>query len=595
MKLVHDLKRHPYMARLSVFVAVAALIIGMVGCGGAVEYMLTILTTGGGSVTSPGVGEFTYDAGTVVNLVANPASGYYFVSWTGDVDTVADVTAANTTVTTNDNYVITANFAEGVLIRTWYDLDAVRSNLAGTYVLMNDLDHTTAGYSELAGPSANDAQGWVPIGGPTRAGIFVGTFDGQGHEIEGLFINRQAEDYVGLFGSANGTIKNIGIADLLVYSANFTGGLAGWNDGAVSNSYSTGMLNGAGYTGGLVGVNTGTVSNSYSVSAVTASWDVGGLVGLNELSGSTVTNSYSSGWVFAGSEVGGLVGVSTGAVSNSYSSSLVNGNDDAGGLVGMNAGTVSNSYSTGGVNGDTYVGGLVGLNGIGGTVSNSYCTGAVSGNTLVGGLVGRSAGVVSNSHCTGTVTGSTHTGGLVGESDGAVSGSCSLGSVSGTWLVGGLVGANEGSVTSSYSSGSVSGNDSTGGLVGRSDGTVSNSYSTGGVSGDDFTGGLVGLNGIGNVVSNSYSTGSVSGGNYTGGLVGLSYGTVTNSFWDTETSGQATSDGGTGKTTIEMKNIPTFSNAGWDIVSVADSGMRDTLYLWNIVNGIAYPFLSWQP
>jgi len=74
--------------------------------------------------------------------------------------------------------------------------------------------------------------------------------------------------------------------------------------------------------------------------------------------------------------------------------------------------------------------------------------------------------------------------------------------------------------------------------------------------------------------------------------VGWPGGTVSNSFWDIQTSGQTTSAGGTGKTTAEMKNIATF--AGWNIVSVGDPGTRNTAYTWNIVDGETYPFLSWQ-
>jgi hypothetical protein len=70
--------------------------------------------------------------------------------------------------------------------------------------------------------------------------------------------------------------------------------------------------------------------------------------------------------------------------------------------------------------------------------------------------------------------------------------------------------------------------------------------------------------------------------------------TVTNSFWDTETSGQTTSHDGTGKITAEMKNIATFSEAGWNIIAVADINMRDTTQVWNIVDGETYPFPSWQ-
>jgi hypothetical protein len=103
----------------------------------------------------------------------------------------------------------------------------------------------------------------------------------------------------------------------------------------------------------------------------------------------------------------------------------------------------------------------------------------------------------------------------------------------------------------------------------------------------------VGINYYGSV-SNSYSTGSVTGSTQVGGLVGYNKGTVNNSLWDIETSGQTTSDGGTGKTTAEMKSITTFSGAGWNIIVVADPGTRDPAYMWNIVDGATYPFLSWQ-
>jgi hypothetical protein len=76
------------------------------------EYDLTVSSTAGGSVTVPGEGTFTYYDGTVGNLVATADSGYYFVNWTGDVGTVANVNAPTTTITMNDNYSITANFEQ---------------------------------------------------------------------------------------------------------------------------------------------------------------------------------------------------------------------------------------------------------------------------------------------------------------------------------------------------------------------------------------------------------------------------------------------------------------------------------------------------
>ena len=262
-----------------------------------------------------------------------------------------------------------------------------------------------------------------------------------------------------------------------------------------------------------------------------------------------------------------------------------------GGLVGYTCeGTVSNSYVMGNVTGDRDVGGLVGQNY--GTVSNSYSTGSVAGGSYVGGLVGLTDGTVTNSYASGTVTSSYVAGGVVGLNDGIVSNSYYAGNVTGNWSVGGLVGVNYGAVSNSYSTGSVTGDGNVGGLVGLTDGTVSDSYSCGNVTGDYHVGGLVGGNR--GTVSDSYSTGSVAGYSNVGGLVGRNWGTVSDSFWDTETSGQATPDGGTGKTTAEMQDIATFSGAGWNIITVA-LNQTNPAYIWNIVNGVTYPFLSWEP
>jgi len=73
-------------------------------------YDLTISSTAGGAVTTPGVGTFTYGEGTVLDLVAEAEEGYQFDEWTGDVGTIADVNAAITTITMNGDYDIIAKF-----------------------------------------------------------------------------------------------------------------------------------------------------------------------------------------------------------------------------------------------------------------------------------------------------------------------------------------------------------------------------------------------------------------------------------------------------------------------------------------------------
>jgi len=109
VKTIVSLRRHYHVARVSIFLIMIALIVGMVGCA-PVKYDLTIASICGGSVTTPGEGTFTYSKGRVVRLVARPCVGYFFVKWTGDVATVNIVNSFSTTITMNGNYSITANF-----------------------------------------------------------------------------------------------------------------------------------------------------------------------------------------------------------------------------------------------------------------------------------------------------------------------------------------------------------------------------------------------------------------------------------------------------------------------------------------------------
>jgi hypothetical protein len=282
-------------------------------------------------------------------------------------------------------------------IRTWHDLDSIRNKLSDNYVLMNSLDSTTAGYGEFASAMANQGKGWQPIG--TADEPFAGSFDGQGHEVASVFINRPDGYSVGLFGAIDGAavIRNVEVLNAEVTGEWAVGCLVGENWGDVSNSNSSGAVSGGDSAGGLVGDNAGSVNNCYSAADVTGHWDVGGLVGCSDSTG-TISNSYSTGSVMGEWAVGGLTGGNLGGtVARSYSVSVVIGDDYVGGLVGDNQGTVSNSYSAGGVSGEWYVGGLVGDNDSTGVVSSSFATSNVTGDSFVGGLVGSNWGTVSDS------------------------------------------------------------------------------------------------------------------------------------------------------------------------------------------------------
>ena len=162
-----------------------------------------------------------------------------------------------------------------------------------------------------------------------------------------------------------------------------------------------------------------------------------------------------------------------------------------------------------------------------------------------------------------------------------------------------------GTIATSSNNGKVQGETNVGGLAGYNAGDITDSYSTGQVNGATRVGGLVGLNSsegdeflnsgltVGEINA-SYSTGLVEGNENVGGLVGLNLwlGNVQNNcFWDIETSGQTTSDGGMGKTTVEIQKDNTFLDAGWDFVGETENGSED---IWKIVEGQIYPLLSWQ-
>jgi len=145
---------------------------------------------------------------------------------------------------------------------------------------------------ESGGDFYDGGAGFSPIGNNSIR--FSGSYNGDGHTIDGLYINRASADYIGLFGyTESSTIQNLGVTNVNITGKDYVGGLVGYNYNAdISNSYSTGSVSGTRYVGGLVGYNNynSTTSNSYSTGSVTGATNVGGLVGRN--TSSPVSNSF---------------------------------------------------------------------------------------------------------------------------------------------------------------------------------------------------------------------------------------------------------------------------------------------------------------
>ena len=242
------------------------------------------------------------------------------------------------------------------LIKTAQDLDNIRNDLDGKYILMNDIDLSS--YSN-----------WDPIGEVSADGSlvtgFTGILDGNGYAISNLKVNipenenRTGGLFVAIGDSVNniniGEVKNLGLENVDITSSNMAGigSLAYANSGNITNCYVTGVVRGKGYffTGGLVGASTGgTISNCYSAANIETSnnsFYTGGIVG--GLTNGIITNSYSTGEIKQAGNMscaGGVVGVSEGncTLSNCYTTAeiILQNGSRGGGLIGILSGDTSN-------------------------------------------------------------------------------------------------------------------------------------------------------------------------------------------------------------------------------------------------------------
>ena len=265
--------------------------------------------------------------------------------------------------TTDDPYVIT-NASE---------LQAIDDDLTANYTLGNDID--ASGTSDW-----NYGVGFNPIGAETPGDIFSeasgfnGSFDGNGHTISGLTINRPTTVRVGLFGAVEspGEITNITLMNVSVEGKYAVGGLVG------SNGYPDSV-----WTAG------GSVTNASVNGTINGTADAGGLVGRNGYDGS-ITHVSASGTVNSTEDAGGLAGRNDGSITHVSASGTVNSDIGAGGLVGVNRGLIENAFATGAVDGDSAVGGLVGDDDLGtGSTTDSYWdTEATGQDSSAGGATG---------------------------------------------------------------------------------------------------------------------------------------------------------------------------------------------------------------
>ena len=274
----------------------------------------------------------------------------------------------------------TGTASNPITICNYNDLKNIQNGLHQHYVLGGNID-ASASWSE-GDENCNAYNGTAiastnPCSGMTPLGRFTGSFNGNGHQINDLYINA-SQLSAGLFSelSGSGVIENLHLRSV-----------------QVKNSF------GADYfpsVGGLVGImGPSTMIKSCSViGSVTSANDSGGLAGFTE---GKITNSYTE-ITIEGKVVGALTAFS-------------------------NSGTIINSYTRGTASGDgssdSIAGGLIGSASSNTIIRNSYARVNISNANKRGLLLGEIAtSNVFNCYGTGTIsTGTGTAGGLIGNTD----------------------------------------------------------------------------------------------------------------------------------------------------------------------------------
>ena len=463
---------------------------------------------------------------------------------------------------------------------------------------------------------------------------FSGTFDGNELMITNFNVTETSDKLTGLFFGNTGTIKNIRVtANISFYNAG--GIVAQINNGTIDNCITFGSIEknttggGNPTVGGICGTNgdvtgTPTISNCINYASVTSTFNVpvGGIAGQAINCTGTIENCTNYGTINGVSNAAGIIGNGTSTTTTGCKNyGAVTGTTNTGGIAGTGSSATSTScINYGDITGTSPVGGIFGL-GTSATTTGCKNYGIITatGNNT-GGIIGSGAGCLAEeceNHGAVDQTG-LFVGGIVGllDSGGDVLYCTNTAAITGTvGHIGGIVGraystlsanhstikycSNTGSVTNSAAS-ATSG---TGGLVGAlvQYADLENSYNTGTITASNYVGGATGwMVTAPPTVLNCYSMGIItSAGTYRGGLVGrLQNGTVTNSYYDSQTSGMSDTGKGLPRTTAQMKYGTASSFINSDGTTDATEDPANAMYtawstdIWDFLTTADYPELK---
>ena len=209
--------------------------------------------------------------------------------------------------------------------------NSIKQNTGACAVLIENITINENVLDENGSLNGNGSglEQWTPIGSYGIRGeeAYIGTFDGNGYTISGLYVDSDAQ-YVGLFGCVgrNGKIQNVGVVDSYISATGdkvCVGGVCGYNyEGTIENCYNTGTVTGSGINvGGVCGGNSWNIINCYNTGKVSTTDDracVGGVCGYNT---KNIKNCYNTGKISVTihrSFVGGVCGMNFGGINNCY-------------------------------------------------------------------------------------------------------------------------------------------------------------------------------------------------------------------------------------------------------------------------------------
>ena len=504
------------------------------------DYPLTVNTEGEGTVSEKVIQTKTtdYPHGTTVELTANPADGWEFVEWRGDL--VGDINPSNVTV--EEEMSITAIFQEAI-----YDIEISVEGEGN--VVVNPIKETYE-FGDIVTLTVEPAEGWSFV-------HWDGSLDGTQNPYE-VSMSQDLRLTVVLdenpFAGGNGSMEY----PFLVENINqfqeirlYTSGYFFEQKNDIDASATIDWNNGDGFR--PIGD------------------DVIKFEGTYDGKGHIINGLYMKPSVYRWKD-GPFAYIINSVIKNVHLKNVhIIGFGDPGGLVGISASSkIINSSVSGFISGNG-IGGIVSINERNSVIENSSTDIQIEtgGGTTFGGLAGSNGGLIKNSYSQGNITGDNEWGNSTS---------------------GGLVGYNFGDIENSYSEMNINVKaTSAGGLVAQNNGTLENSYFIGTIKGENEVGGLVGTNYNSGQINNSFSAGFVEGMEDVGAIVGLNGAAINTSYWDIDSAsqdngvGRGSSDGTTGLTTSEIQgssakeNMPEF----------------DWVEIWKTVQN-DYPILRWQ-